>query len=82
MGKNYVLSDIVDALGGRIIGDSTTIISRVSSLQNANSGDICFINDAKYLKALSTSKASAFVLRYRINFTTKNYCGKSLCIFC
>jgi UDP-3-O-[3-hydroxymyristoyl] glucosamine N-acyltransferase len=63
MGKNYVLSDIVDALGGRIIGDSTTIISRVSSLQNANSGDICFINDAKYLKALSTSKASAFVLR-------------------
>ncbi|MDI1299611.1 UDP-3-O-(3-hydroxymyristoyl)glucosamine N-acyltransferase [Methylotenera sp.] len=63
MSKNYALSDIVDALGGRIVGDNTTIISRVSSLQNASSGDICFINDAKYLKALSASQASAFVLR-------------------
>ena len=63
MGKNYALSDIVDALGGRVVGDNTTIISRVSSLKNANSGDICFINDAKYLKELSASQASAFVLR-------------------
>ena len=63
MGKNYALSDIVDILGGRIIGDDTTIISRVSSLQNAKSGDICFINDAKYQKSLSDSLCSAVVLR-------------------
>ena len=63
MGKNYALSEIVDALGGRIIGDNTTIISRVSSLQNAKSGDICFINDAKYQKSLSDSLCSAVVLR-------------------
>ncbi len=63
MGKNYTLSDIVDALGGRVIGDDTTIISRVSSLQNASSGDICFINDAKYQKSLSDSLCSAVVLR-------------------
>ncbi|MDI1309380.1 MAG: UDP-3-O-(3-hydroxymyristoyl)glucosamine N-acyltransferase [Methylotenera sp.] len=63
MGKNYTLSDIVDELGGRIIGDNSTIISRVSSLQNASSGDICFINDAKYLKVLAASQASAFILR-------------------
>lgn len=63
MNKNYTLSDIVDELGGRIIGDDTTIISRVSSLHNAKSGDICFINDAKYIKALSECQASAFILR-------------------
>jgi len=63
MSKSYVLSDIVDILGGRIVGDDTTIISRVSSLQNASSGDICFISDEKYLKALSASHASAFILR-------------------
>jgi UDP-3-O-[3-hydroxymyristoyl] glucosamine N-acyltransferase len=63
MGKNYTLSDIVDALGGRVVGDDTTIISRVSSLQNASSGDICFINDAKYQKSLSDSLCSAVVLR-------------------
>lgn len=63
MGKNYALSEIADALGGRTIGDSKTIISRVSSLQNAQSGDICFINDAKYQKSLADSLCSAVVLR-------------------
>lgn len=63
MSKNYALSDIADALGGRVIGDSTTIIYRVSSLQNAKSGDICFINDAKYQKSLVDSLCSAVVLR-------------------
>jgi UDP-3-O-[3-hydroxymyristoyl] glucosamine N-acyltransferase len=63
MGKNYALSDIVAVLGGRIIGDNTAIISRVSSLQNAKSGDICFINDAKYQKSLANSLCSAVVLR-------------------
>ena len=52
MGKNYALSEIVAVLGGRVIGDNTTIISRVSSLQNAKSGDICFINDTKYQKSI------------------------------
>lgn len=63
MGKNYALSDIIAVLGGRIIGDNTAIISRVSSLQNAKSGDICFINDAKYQKSLANSLCSAVVLR-------------------
>ena len=52
-------------MGGQVIGDDTIRISRVSSLTNAQSGDICFINDAKYQKALTASQASAFVLRER-----------------
>ena len=63
MSKTYSLSDLAKALGGRVIGDDTTAISKVSSLQNASSGDICFINDAKYQKALAASQASAVVLR-------------------
>ena len=65
MGKNYALSEIANALGGRIVGDDSTIISSVSSLQNAKSGDICFINDTKYVKVLAGSKASAVVLRQK-----------------
>ncbi|MGB2832329.1 MAG: UDP-3-O-(3-hydroxymyristoyl)glucosamine N-acyltransferase [Methylotenera sp.] len=65
MGKQYTLSDISTLLGGQVIGDDTIRISRVSSLTNAQSGDICFINDAKYQKALAASQASAFVLRER-----------------
>ncbi len=63
MSKNYTLNDIVRILGGRVVGDGEIEISRVSSLDNATSGDICFISDAKYQQALSISAASAVILR-------------------
>ncbi len=63
MSQHYALGEIAKILGGNIIGDATTQISRVASLQNANLGDICFINDTKYLKDIQACKASAFVLR-------------------
>ncbi|MSP86971.1 MAG: UDP-3-O-(3-hydroxymyristoyl)glucosamine N-acyltransferase [Methylotenera sp.] len=61
--KQYSLGDIAKALGGSVIGDATTLISRVASLSNAQSGDISFINDAKYQKVLQSCQASAYVLR-------------------
>lgn len=63
MSKQYSLSDIVRILGGRVIGDDTTQISRVSSIAHAKSGDISFISDSKYLKGLASCKASAYVLK-------------------
>ncbi len=63
MGKEYSLSEITQVLGGKVIGDGDTRISNVASLSNAKYGDISFINDAKYKKALVSCNASAFVLR-------------------
>lgn len=63
MGKQYSLDDIVKALGGRVVGDGGTLIQRVSSLANAKAGDISFVNDSKYQKALVSCRASAFILR-------------------
>jgi len=63
MGKKYSLSDITKALGGYVIGDDSTLISRVSSIANAKTGDISFLSDTKYQKALVSCKASAYVLR-------------------
>ncbi len=63
MSKNYSLSAIAESLGGYVLGDGSVLISGVASLANAKSGDICFINDAKYQKALVSCEASAFVLR-------------------
>lgn len=63
MSKSYSLSDIVRELGGQIIGDETTAISSVSSIAQAKVGDISFISDSKYLKALSTCQASACILK-------------------
>jgi UDP-3-O-[3-hydroxymyristoyl] glucosamine N-acyltransferase len=65
MSKQYSVSTIAETLGGYVLGDGTTLISHVASLANAQSGDICFINDAKYQKALVSCEASAFVLRER-----------------
>jgi UDP-3-O-[3-hydroxymyristoyl] glucosamine N-acyltransferase len=58
----YTLAELVDRLGGEVVGDNTVKISRIASLSNALTGEISFINDAKYLKRLSNSQASAFVL--------------------
>jgi UDP-3-O-[3-hydroxymyristoyl] glucosamine N-acyltransferase len=63
MSKAYSLSEIASILGGQVIGDGATPIFRVSSLANAQSGAISFINGAKYQKALTTCKASAYVLK-------------------
>ncbi len=65
MSKQYSLSAIAQTLGGDVLGDETVSISRVASLANAKSGDICFISDAKYQKALVSCEASAFVLKER-----------------
>ncbi|HPH05775.1 MAG TPA: UDP-3-O-(3-hydroxymyristoyl)glucosamine N-acyltransferase [Methylotenera sp.] len=63
MSQEYTLSDIALELGGRIVGDGTVSIARVASLSHAKQGDICFINDIKYQKAVAECQASAFVLR-------------------
>lgn len=63
MSKQYSLNEIVKVLGGFVVGDGTTLISRVSSLANASTGDISFLSDSKYEKAVSVSKASAFIVR-------------------
>lgn len=63
MSHEYSLDDIVNALGGLVVGDGSTLIRRVSSLANASKGDISFVSDTKYEKAVATSKASAFILR-------------------
>ena len=63
MAKTYSLDEIVEALGGQLVGDGKVIISKVASASNAKAGDISFINDSKYQKTLATSHASAWVLR-------------------
>ena len=63
MSHQYSLDEIVNALGGLVVGDGNTLVRRVSSLANASTGDISFVSDSKYEKAVASSKASAFILR-------------------
>lgn len=64
MHKQYSLDEIAKSLGGVVVGDGSTLIQRVSSLANAKAGDISFLSDTKYVKALNASAASAYVLSH------------------
>jgi len=64
MSNQYSLDEIVSALGGIVVGDGSTLVRRVSSLANSKTGDISFVSDSKYQKAVATSQASAFILKH------------------
>lgn len=64
MGNQYSLDEIAKTLGGVVVGDGSTLIQRVASLANAKLGDISFLSDTKYVKALNSSSASAYVLSH------------------
>lgn len=63
MSQQYSLNDIAAVLGGIVVGDGSILISRVSSIANAQSGSVSFIADTKYEKALANTHASAVILR-------------------
>ena len=46
----------------KIIGKSNIIINKISSIENAISGNITFIDNKKYFERLNTTKASACII--------------------
>ena len=58
---SITLKALVEQLGGNLIGDDASI-DCVASIANAKSGSITFIADAKYLKGLAETQASAVIL--------------------
>lgn len=57
------LADIAAQLGGDVLGDSQTPISRIAPVSTAGEGDITFLANPKFRSQLSTCKASAVILR-------------------
>lgn len=58
----YTLAELAELLGGIVEGDATLVITTVSGLQEAQPGAITFVAHRKYLRTLTTAKASAVVL--------------------
>jgi len=63
MTKFHSLAEIAKTLGGTVIGDTAVRVCKVASLSHAESGDIGFLNEARYHSQLVTCRASAIVLR-------------------
>lgn len=61
------LGEIATLLNGQVEGNPELEISGVSGVLDANEGDITFLSEAKWLKALRTSRASAVMLNKKID---------------
>jgi len=60
--RTYRLGEIVARLGGELIGDGDPEIRRIATLENAGPGDLSFVSNAKFLRQLGATRASAVIL--------------------
>jgi UDP-3-O-[3-hydroxymyristoyl] glucosamine N-acyltransferase len=57
------LRELADRLDCRLEGDGEVEVTRVSGIQDAQPGDITFLANSKYEKALASTRASAVILK-------------------
>ena len=76
--KTYTLRDLVEFLAAEFIGDLNCAITGISSLDNAESGQISFLNDPSYNQHLATTKASAIIIK--AEHLDKKYPGNFLIV--
>ncbi len=55
------LKEIARILGGTVIGRDDVIINNITSIEEANEGDLTFIANKKYLKKMKLTRASAIL---------------------
>jgi UDP-3-O-[3-hydroxymyristoyl] glucosamine N-acyltransferase len=56
------LAQICSRLGGRVVGDASTLIRQVGTLEHAGSEQISFLANPRYKARLETTRAAAVVL--------------------
>ncbi len=61
--KNRTLADLAKLITAKIKGDPNCKITGIAALENAKEGNISFLDNSKYQKLLSKTKASAVILR-------------------
>ena len=57
------LGELAKRLGAQVAGDAGCEIHRVATLHNAGEGDIAFLHDSKHRRFLSSTGASAVILK-------------------
>lgn len=56
----------IQASADDVVAAESIMIHKVAPLDKAQSGDVAFLNDKKYLKSLATAKASAVILTHKL----------------
>lgn len=62
MMKCATLGELAALAEGRVLGDTNVTVSRVAPIHAAQDGDITFVTNPKYIKALATTTASAVIV--------------------
>ncbi len=65
------LRELADLVGGRVIGDAEVEISGVAPIEEAQSGEITFIANPRYLSKLKETHASAVIVSKEGALSTK-----------
>lgn len=60
--SQYTLSELADLLGAKLQGDAACVITGMGTLQNAQAGQITFLDNIKYRTYLAATKASAVII--------------------
>lgn len=63
---SLTLKQLAEHTGAKLLGNGDIAISSVATLENATTGDICFVTNEKYLSDLQQSSASAVILREEV----------------
>ncbi|MGN1392698.1 MAG: UDP-3-O-(3-hydroxymyristoyl)glucosamine N-acyltransferase [Succinivibrionaceae bacterium] len=57
------VKEIAQKIGGKVIGDDSLVVERIANLATAQKGDISFLSDKKMHKYLSSSIATAVIVK-------------------
>ncbi len=60
--KVFRLGEIVDRLGGDLVGDAAVPVSRVATLENATPDAVAFLANEKYLSQLKQTRAGVVIV--------------------
>lgn len=56
------VSELAAHVGGRLLGNSETLISRVANLESAGAGEIAYVEDEKFFETAARSGASCVIV--------------------
>lgn len=60
--KNYQLDAIAAKFGGQVLGDGTTSVNQVATLESARVGHLTFLANSRYRAQLATTHAAAIIV--------------------
>ena len=63
----FLTKELADCSGAKLVGSEDVKIHNVATIENANQGEVTFIDNPKYYQYLSNCRASACVINPKLS---------------